>query len=73
MGKDRGRLPNGAGEGRGGAIDVSLETIYNGSKSCKACGAVMNPVQSLQSQDHCPTCSRRKAHNLVKGRMSNDR
>ncbi len=53
-----------------GATDVSLETIYNGSKSCKACGYVMNPVESLRDQDVCPTCNRRKASRLVKGRMA---
>ena len=73
MKNDPGLFTDSTGEGMAGATDVSLETVYNGSKSCKACGAIMNPVQSLQSQDHCPTCSRRKATNLVKGRMSNDR
>ena len=78
--KDPGLFTDSTGEGTAGASDVALgtqkelkETLYNGSKGCKACGMLMNPVQSLQDSDLCPNCKRRKAYNLVKGRMSNDR
>ena len=53
-----------------GATDVRLETIYNGTKACKACGSHMNPVESLRDQDVCPKCNRIKASRLVKGRMA---
>jgi len=55
-----------------GATDVSLKTIYNGSKGCMGCGSVMNPLESLRSIEDqlCPSCSRRKKVNLVKGRMA---
>jgi predicted RNA-binding Zn-ribbon protein involved in translation (DUF1610 family) len=70
MSKDPGLFTDSTGEGMAGATDVSLGTVYNGTKSCKACGSSMNPVQSLRDQDVCPNCNRRKAHRLVKGRMS---
>jgi predicted RNA-binding Zn-ribbon protein involved in translation (DUF1610 family) len=60
-----------------GATDVSLETqkelketIYNGTRACKACGAGIDPVQSLRNMELCPTCNRRKMNRLVKGRMA---
>lgn len=75
--KDPGLFTDSTGEGMVGATDVSLETqkdlkntLYNGSKSCKACGYMMNPVESLKDSELCPTCNRRKAMKLVKGRMS---
>lgn len=77
MMKDPGLFTDSTGEGMAGAEDVSLETqqalkntVYNGSKACKGCGSVMNPVQSLKDQNHCPTCNRRRAQKLLKGRMS---
>jgi hypothetical protein len=70
MKNDPGLYTDSTGEGMAGATDVSLETIYNGSRACKACGMRMNPVESLKDQDVCPNCNRRKAHNLVKGRMA---
>jgi predicted Zn-ribbon and HTH transcriptional regulator len=75
--KDPGLFTDATGEGMAGAEDVALSTqqqlkntVYNGSKACKACGSVMNPVQSLKDQSVCPTCNRRKAQRLLKGRMS---
>ena len=65
MKNDPGLFTDSTGEGMVGATDVSLatqqelkETVYNGSKGCKACGMLMNPVQSLRNQDICPTCNR---------------
>lgn len=76
MKNDPGLFTDSTGEGMAGATDVSLSTqndlkntIYNGSKSCSSCGSMMNPVQSLQNQTLCPSCNRRKASKLVKGRM----
>ena len=75
--KDPGLYTDSTGEGMAGAEDVSLETqrelaktLYNGDKSCKACGMSIGPVQSLVNQDYCPSCSRRKKYSLVKGRMA---
>lgn len=75
--KDPGLFTDSTGEGMVGATDVSLptqkelkETLYNGSKACKACGYMMNPVESLRDQDVCPKCNRIKASRLVKGRMA---
>ena len=68
--KDPGLFTDSTDEGMAGATDVSLETIYNGTKACKACGISMNPVQSLKDQSLCPSCTRRKASRLVKGRMA---
>jgi hypothetical protein len=77
MKNDPGLFTDSTGEGMAGAEDVSLatqqelkKTIYNGSKACNGCGTLMNPVQSLQNQDLCPTCNRRKLNNLVKGKMA---
>lgn len=70
MSRDPGLFTDSTGEGMAGATDVSLETIYNGSRACKACGMSINPVESLKDQDVCPNCNRRKARNLVKGRMA---
>jgi hypothetical protein len=77
MKNDPGLFTDSTGEGMAGAEDVRLSTqndlkrtVYNGSKACSSCGSVMNPVQSLQNQTTCPSCNRRKASKLVKGRMS---
>lgn len=77
MKNDPGLFTDSTGEGMAGAEDVSLatqqelkETVYNGSKACNGCGMLMNPVQSLQNQDLCPSCHRRKLAKLVKGRMA---
>jgi predicted RNA-binding Zn-ribbon protein involved in translation (DUF1610 family) len=77
MSRDPGLYTDSTGEGMAGATDVSLETqrelgrtMYNGDKTCKACGMQIDPVQSLMNQDVCPSCSRRKKHSLVKGRMA---
>lgn len=77
MAKDPGLFTDATGEGMAGAEDVRLSTqnelkntVYNGSKACSSCGSMMNPVQSLQNQTHCPSCTRRKASKLVKGRMA---
>ena len=76
MNNDPGLFTDATGEGMAGAMDVSLETqremptVYNGSASCKGCGMMLNPVQSLQNQTTCPSCNRRKASKLVKGRMA---
>jgi len=77
MNNDPGLFTDNTGEGMAGAEDVKLSTqselkgtLYNGSKACKACGNVMNPVQSLYSEELCPSCNRRKKVNLVKGRMA---
>jgi len=77
MSRDPGLYTDSTGEGMAGAEDVSLETqkqlartMYNGDKSCKACGMAIGPVQSLMNQDLCPSCQRRKKYSLVKGRMA---
>ncbi len=77
MKNDPGLLTDSTGEGMAGATDVSFdtqqalkETIYNGSKACKGCGSLINPVQSLGDSEHCPSCNRRKKHNLLKGLMA---
>lgn len=74
--KDPGLLTDSQGDGMAGATDTRLDTqnalrtVYNGSKACPACGALMNPVESLHSQQTCPTCERRKAVRRVKGGMA---
>lgn len=74
MKNDPGLFTDSTGEGMAGAEDVrlstqrDLKTQYNGSKPCIECGMMLNPVQSLHAE-LCPTCSRRKAAKLVKGRM----
>lgn len=77
MTTDPGLYTDSTGESMAGATDVSLETqralektMYNGDRACKACGTQIDPVQSLMNQDVCPSCSRRKKHSLVKGRMA---
>lgn len=77
MKNDPGLFTDSTGEGMTGATDVSLETqkelketIYNGTRGCKACGAGIDPVQSLRNMELCPTCNRRKMNRLVKGRMA---
>jgi len=77
MNTDPGLYTDSTGEGMAGAEDVSLETqrdlsrtMYNGDRSCKACGTPIDPVQSLMNQEICPSCARRKKHSLVKGRMA---
>ena len=75
MTNDPGLFTDATGEGMAGAMDVSLETqrkmptVYNGSASCKGCGMMLNPVQSLH-MELCPSCNRRRQVNLVKGRMA---
>jgi predicted RNA-binding Zn-ribbon protein involved in translation (DUF1610 family) len=76
MKNDPGLFTDSTGEGMAGAEDVALatqrdlkKTYYNGSKPCIECGFILNPVQSLQSEK-CPTCSRRAAAKLIKGRMA---
>jgi predicted RNA-binding Zn-ribbon protein involved in translation (DUF1610 family) len=76
MKNDPGLFTDSTGEGMAGAEDVSLETekelgatVYNGSKPCKSCGLLLNPIQSLQAE-LCPSCTRRKMSNRVKNRMS---
>ena len=75
MSKDPGLFTDSTGDGMAGAEDVSLETqrelgtVYNGSKACKSCGMLLNPVQSLQTE-LCSSCNRRKLSKLVKGRMA---
>lgn len=75
--KDPGLFTDSTGEGMAGAEDVQFdtqqqlkETLYNGTRQCKACGASIDPVQSLRDMQYCPTCNRRKQANLVKGRMA---
>ena len=77
MKKDPGLFTDSTGEGMAGATDVALSTqqqlkntVYNGSNSCTGCGSSINPVQSLKDQSLCPTCNRRRAQKLLKGRMS---
>ena len=75
---DPGLFTDSTGDGMAGAMDVSLatqnelkKTYYNGSKPCIECGLLLNPVQSLHSQEGlCPSCKRRKQVKLVKGRMA---
>lgn len=43
-------------------------TVYNGDTGCTACGLILNPVQSLNS-DLCPSCTRRKAAHRVSNKM----
>ena len=76
MKNDPGLYTDSTGEGMAGAEDVSLETqrdlkktMYNGSTSCKTCGMLIDPVQSLLNKELCPSCQRRKNYSLVKGRM----
>ena len=75
MKNDPGLFTDSTGEGMAGAEDVSLETqkdlsktVYNGSKACKSCGTLIDPLQSLLN-DTCTSCTRRKKYSLVKGRM----
>lgn len=77
MKNDPGLFTDSTGDGMAGETDVSFDTqqalkhtIYNGSKGCKGCGAVINPVQSLSNSEHCPSCTRRKKHDLLKGMMA---
>jgi predicted RNA-binding Zn-ribbon protein involved in translation (DUF1610 family) len=77
MKNDPGLFTDSTGDGMAGAMDVELgtqrelkETIYNGTRACKACGAGIDPVQSLRNMELCPTCNRRKMNRLVKGRMA---
>ena len=74
---DPGLYTDSTGDGMAGAMDVSLQTqrdlsktIYNGDKACKACGTRIDPVQSLLNQEHCPSCSRRMKQSHVKGGMA---
>lgn len=75
MKNDPGLFTDATGDGMAGAMDIGLETqremgtVYNGSTSCKACGILLNPVQSLHTQ-LCSSCNRRKLEKLVKGRMA---
>lgn len=75
--KDPGLFTDSTGDGMSGAQDVQFdtqqalkETVYNGTRQCKGCGAGIDPVQSLRDMQYCPTCNRRKQANLVKGRMA---
>jgi len=74
--KDPGFFTDSTGEGMTASTDVRYatqqamkQTMYNGSGSCKSCGYTMTPVEALYSE-LCPTCTRRKAHKQVKGRMA---
>jgi hypothetical protein len=75
MSNDPGLFTDATGDGMAGAMDVALETqremptVYNGSTSCKGCGMMLNPVQSLHTE-LCSSCNRRKLNKLVKGRMA---
>jgi len=75
MKNDPGLFTDATGEGMAGAEDVKLETqrtlgtVYNGSTNCKACGMMLNPVQSLHAE-LCSSCSRRNLTRLVKNRMA---
>jgi len=73
---DPGFFTDSTGDGMAAATDVRLatqnamkETMYNGSGSCKNCGYTLTPVEALYSE-LCPTCTRRKAVQQVKGRMA---
>ena len=74
--KDPGLMTDSTGEGMAGATDVRLDTqdelrtLYNGSKECPACGALMNPVESLHSMQLCPTCARKDRAKKLKNRMA---
>jgi len=77
MKNDPGLFTDSTGDGMAGAMDVSLQTqrdlsktSYNGDKACKACGGRIDPVQSLLNQEHCPSCARRKKYSHVKGGMA---
>ena len=77
---DPGLFTDATGDGMPGATDVRLETqmklkntLYNGSKGCKGCGMIIDPVQSLVNTELCPSCARAKKTKLVKGRMADDR
>lgn len=37
-----------------------LQTIYNGSASCQACGMLMNPVAAMYGGTTCPDCQTQK-------------
>jgi hypothetical protein len=75
MKNDPGLFTDSTGEGMAGAEDVKLDTqreigtVYNGSTGCKACGMILNPVQSLHTE-LCSSCSRRKLDTRVKNRMA---
>lgn len=77
MMRDPGLLTDSTGEGMAGAEDVSYatqqelkKTMYNGSKNCKSCGSLIDPVQAMHLKVECNTCTRRKQSKLVKGRMA---
>ena len=77
MKNDPGLFTDSTGEGIAGGTDLRFETqndlkqtIYNGSKPCKGCGNLMNPIESLSLNDTCPSCNRRSKANLVRGRMA---
>lgn len=74
--KDPALLTDSTGEGMAGATDVPLElqqkikvTQYNGTRECKMCGTLINPLRALSSE-YCVNCSRRNANKLLKNRMA---
>jgi hypothetical protein len=40
----------------GEPANVILQTIYNGSASCSACGALMTPVVAMYGKTKCARC-----------------
>ena len=76
MRNDPGLFTDSTGEGMAGAEDVALSTqrelkrtVYNGESTCTSCGTIIDPVQSMFSQDTCPSCKRKQQYNLLKRGM----
>ncbi len=73
---DPGLFTDSTGEGMAGATDVSLltqqnfkDTLYNGTKVCQQCGLQLDPYMALHN-DYCPTCTQRRASQLLKSGMT---
>lgn len=50
---------------------ISTLTIYDGSRLCKKCGSVMDPLVVLYGDGKvCPTCRNMKYERARKGAMS---
>lgn len=46
-----------------------LQTIYNGSGTCSACGCLMSPVVTMYSGSVCPECAAQRGSRRIKNRM----
>lgn len=52
--------------------DISVETIYQGSKVCSRCGDLMTPMEVMYSHDGktCSSCRNAKMEKHVRQGMS---